>query len=363
MKTYFFLLLFAVILFMPHELVADGDERVALSMAEQSLSLNDTMTVRTILNRIASQCQNSDSWEDRFKFYSLSGKLNMLDTTSYSKAFGDLFNAYETYPDTVAPTQIYLSVVRDLCQVMYDRKLFLKTRWGERIAEKALMRCMSIVNECEVSAELFSLLAGFYELRGDTIMPQHFHRKSQELSVKYYYKTVVPADSLELYYKRLASLMKRIDESKSFFNRNTPEYLVWLEELNNQVFSSGNSKETIYLSEYILQTARDSMLLDRPDIMFMAFVNLLYAYAENNELEGALAMLSEAEAYYARYPNEHITKYVMYYYIGLGLYYGKMIQTEKVVYYLQLAQEGLSKEFHSDYLSLSNQILESCKVE
>lgn len=343
---------------MPRAVFADGEERIVLKMAEQSLNLKDTLSARTYLDKITPQCTTSDSWEVRFKFYSLRGYLNSLDTQNLAQAASDLHKAYLLFPDTATPTQEYLWVAYHCCQAFYDKKSY----WlGEYIAEKSLLRCLDIVNDCFASAPLFTLLAEFYEQRGDTIMPRHFHRKSQEISIKQYYHFYIPSDSLPVYYKRLQNLFNGIDNYWPIFSRRNPELLFTLDELNHYVWESGNEKETIYLSEYITKTARDSMLLESSWGWFHSFAYLLHAYAKQNQLEKALDMLPEVEAYYARYPDSHITKSLLYFAIGLGLFDSNGKKTEEVIYYLNLAKKGLSEKYHSDAIHTINIILTLCE--
>lgn len=361
MKKFFFLLFTIFAWVFPQAIFADGEERLALRMAEQSITLKDTLSARDILCKIATKCEKSEEWEVRFKFYLLRGCLNSFDSLNMQDAARDYFYAWMAFPDTVAPTQEYLAVACNYCGICYDLKY--SQPLAEYVARKSLLRASNIVNDCFASAELFSLLAGFYELRGDTIMPSHFHRKSQELSIKYYIRSTVPTDSLDIHFKRLKNLMERIDNNKQQFNRDLPDYLIWLDILSSQVSAAGNNRESIYLAEYIVQTVRDSMLFDLSNHVFDAYYTLIYSYAVENRLEQALDLLPEAEAYYDRKPEAHITKAVLYYSIGQGLVESRSMQTQKAVHYLLLAKENLSEKYHADYISNINKLLTLCNAD
>lgn len=222
---------------------------------------------------------------------------------------------FNTFKDGDIPTPHYLETAYALA---YSCKEGQQYELGERVAAQALVRGSFLADSCWYAPPLFSLLAYFYEQRGDTIMPQHFHRKSQILSVKYAIAKESP-DSAEMVNKKFDYLITLIENSKSTFNHDHPAYLYYLNDLCWSVGESGNIFEAVYLGEQILQLVNDYQLSDQEGICYAPYYWLLYFYPITDDLDKATALLPQATEYVRKFPQDHIIEADLYVNIGNGL--------------------------------------------
>lgn len=329
------------------------DSKTAMNfmMIEMSINKGDTVAARNLLDKISSDCEQSEDWECQYKFYKLRGNLNY--SFHRDLYISDYQRAFEVYPMSAPPTQEYLTTASDLCWALVENEQF---DHSEAIAAKALVRASAISDSCMHSATLFSILAMCYEHRGDTIMPQHFHKKSQILGIKYHALNSAP-DSIDIYNERINKQFNEVEYVKAFFDKNHPNYLLSLNDLAAQVMQSGNFLETIYLGEQIQRLAKDSMMT-HVEGACDTYSDLLYCYAYLHQQQKAVELLPQAVVYFNEFPNRGISEAILQTRIGLGLM--DCGNYKEALPYLQQAKR---KDSNSPERKLKDidQIIKECK--
>lgn len=308
-----------------------------LDRIEAQMRQSDTVGLREALRAISSSCESSTDWRIRFKYNQCLGSFEAAFRKDYASAIPYLRKAYDAYPTNVAANSDFMENADYLACSYLDQKQYDEV---ERIAAEALVRGASLNDSFPAAVDLFTVLAESYEQRGDTIMPPHFHRKSQELSILYTSQQYQP-DSVERIYNRLILLYDAIDQERRFFSREHPGYLMLQNNYLNMIAYSGNISESIWLGEQILQTARDS-LLDKEPWMIDTYFNLLYAYAGDDKMDRCEALLPDAKrclASTAKHPLEKDG--ILYYFIATGLM--DDIRYEQAITYFNLAVERMDK--------------------
>lgn len=240
-------------------------------------------------------------------------KENWADSISFYQS------QYEKYSETDPPTIQYLEAAFGLS---FSCRMGNQYELGEEVAAKALVHGSVLADSCCYSSGLFSMLAFFYEQRGDTIMPIHFHNKSQILGLRNYYLTEYP-DSFEVLTQRANERQEMLNKSKMRFDQKHPLYLGLLNEWCLLVGESGNIIESKYLGEEVLKIASDSMLMDQEGMCGDAYFTLLFACAAMGELDRAEELLPLAFAYFEKHPFKHYSKTVLYLQISEGLIFDK----------------------------------------
>lgn len=329
------------------------DSKIAMNfiMIEMSINKGDTVTAHNLLDKIASDCEQSEDWECQYKFYKLRGYLNYFSHRDLY--ISDYQRAFEVYPMSVPPTQEYLTTASDLCWALVENGQFDSS---EAIATKALVRGSVMSDSCLHSARLFSILAMCYEHRGDTIMPQHFHKKSQILGLRYHALNHVP-DSIDIYNERINKLFYEVEYTKAFFDKKHPNYLLSLNELAAWVMESDNFLETIHLGEQIQKLARDSMMTHVEGACDI-YSDLLYCYAYFRQQQKAVELLPQAVEYFNDFPNRGVSEAILQVRIGLGLMDCR--HYKEALPYLQQAKR---KDANSPERKLKDidQIIKECK--
>lgn len=332
----------------------ENDNAINIVLARYCMGEGDTATALNILKQIRQNCERSDVWEDRFNCNLLLGDLNYERGRGNTRAAGFYRKAFDVYPANIAPNQDFLKAAYSLCNTYYEAADYANC---EKYAANALVRSTAVVDSCFSSSGLFSLLANVYEHRGDTIMPQRFHQKAQELSIKYTILTEHP-DSTELYNQRIAEQQNNIHNAWHTFSKNNTSYLYLMSEYYDMVTYSGNMFETIYLGEYILDMAKKHDMANDPSI-YTIYDRLLYNYAVNDEKDKVESLLPDATSYYSRFPYGNITEAYLYYNIGAG-FAGSMKYKLAEKYY-NLAKKKIRKGIDDNLLPFINQELEECE--
>lgn len=242
---------------------------------------------------------------------------NMADSIRYYQ------QKISKFPSDAPATEEYLDAVMSLCVACYKADSVVL---GEQMAATALVRGSALADSCWQAATLFSTLAYFYEQRGDTIMPQHFHNKSQVLMMRY---AILKehADSVEYYNQRIEQVLNMRHQQKHLFSRKNRKYAYLNDEFCATVSSSCNTMETIYLGEQQLKLVRDSAFLADDNVCSETYFRLIYSHALMGHLDRAMTLLEEAKEYYRRFPREGISESFLWWQVGEGLFnYGDYAQ-------------------------------------
>ncbi len=170
----------------------------------------------------------------------------------------------------------------------------------EQLLGPELVRASGIADSCAHMSYLFSTLALTYEQLGDTIMPEHFHHKAQELAAGYEGIMAGP-DSTEIYRQRMNTLHDFIKQSKMSFSKKNLAYLELMNQLADAMFYYGNTLEVIHIGETILKLASDSLLLNEM-VVGSIYVPLLSSYSWENNMDRVNKLLPEAIDFYKLYP-------------------------------------------------------------
>ena len=170
----------------------------------------------------------------------------------------------------------------------------------EQLLEPELVRASGIADSCAHMSYLFSTLALTYEQLGDTIMPEHFHHKAQELAAGYE-GIMAGADSTKIYRQRMNTLHDFIKQSKMSFSKKNLAYLELMNQLADAMFYYGNTLEVIHIGETILKLASDSLLLNEM-VVGSIYVPLLSSYSWENNMDCVNKLLPEAIDFYKLYP-------------------------------------------------------------
>ena len=188
----------------------------------------------------------------------------------------------------------------------------------EQLLGPELVNASGIADSCVHMSYLFSTLALAYEQLGDTIMPEHFHHKAQELAAGYEGIMAGP-DSTEIYRQRMNTLHDFIKRSKTTFSKKNLAYLELMNQLADVMFYCGNTLEVIHIGETILKLASDSLVRNEM-IVGSIYVPLLSSYSWENNMDRVNKLLTDAIAFYKLYPqygeneatlNLHIAQYAL----------------------------------------------------
>ena len=166
----------------------------------------------------------------------------------------------------------------------------------EQLLGSELVKASGIADSCVHMSYLFSTLAFAYEQLGDTIMPEHFHHKAQELAASYEGIMAGP-DSTEVYRQRMNTLHDFIKQSKTTFSKKNLAYLELMNQLADAMFYYGNTLEVIHIGKTILKLASDS-LASNEMIVGSIYVPLLSSYSWENNMDSVNNLLPDAIAFY-----------------------------------------------------------------
>lgn len=213
-------------------------------------------------------------------------------------------------------TEEYLNTALSLCEACKEAD---SIALGEQTATTALVRGSALADSCWQAAALFSMLAYFYEQRGDSIMPEHFHKKSQVLMIR---NAILRyhADSVDYYNQRLVQELEMLNQQKYLFCRKNKNYAYMRDDFCAMVSQSCNALETIHFGEQQLQLVRDSAYLSTEDVCGETYFRLIYTHALLGNLNRAQALVEEAKSYYHRFPKKWATEAFLWFQIGYGLY-------------------------------------------
>lgn len=253
--------------------------------------------------------------------------VNIADSISHYK------HELSKFPANAPATKEYLHTAFCLCQAYMEADSMAQS---EQTAATALVRASALADSCWQAAALFSMLAYIYEQRGDSVMPERFHEKSQVLMMRYNFQKY-HTDSVAYYNQRLNQLLNMRYQQKHLFGRKNKNYAYLNDELCGMVSQSGNTEETIHLGEQQLQFVRDSVFLATEDVCCETYYSLIAAYAASGNEERALALVQEAMDYYRRFPKEWATEAWLWWQVGRGLHhYG---DSKAALPYLQKARK------------------------
>ena len=273
---------------------------------------------------------------------------NIADSIRYYKQKLDAF------PANSPASEEYLYMALSLCDACKEAD---SIALGEQTAATALVRGSALADSCWQAAALFSMLAYFYEQRGDSIMPEHFHKKSQVLMIrnsilKYH------ADSVDYYNQRLAQELEMLHQQKHLFCRKNKNYAYMRDEFCAMVSQSYNALETIHFGEQQLQLVRDSAFLSTEDVCGETYFRLIYTHALLGNLDRVQALVEEAKSYYQRFPKKWATEAFLWFQIGSGLYeYGNYSAAQSYL----LKAKKLSVKADQAWQDELKQLIKQCK--
>ena len=196
-------------------------------------------------------------------------EINLTDSIRhYQQKLGE-------FSDNAQITEKYLAAALSLCSVCQEAD---SIALGEQTAATALVRGSALADSCWQAAALFSMLAYFYEQRGDTVMPEHFHKKSQVLMIR---NAILKhhADSVEYYNRRLNDLLNMRYQQQCLFSRKNRNFAFLADECCAMISDSGNTLETIHVGEQQLKLVRDSAFLATEDVCSETYYRLICAHA------------------------------------------------------------------------------------
>ena len=276
------------------------------------------------------------------------GEENVADSIIYYRQKLDAF------PANALATKEYLQTALSLCVACKEAD---SIALGEQTAASALVRGSVLADSCWQMAALFSMLAYFYEQRGDSIMPEYFHQKSQALMIR---NSILMnhADSVEYYNQRLANEMGILHQQQHLFCRKNKNYAYMRDEFCAMVSRSDNVLETIHVGEQQLQLVRDSAFLSTEDVCGETYFRLIYAHALLGNIDRAQALVEESKSYYQRFPREWATEAFLWFQIGCGLYdYGNHSTAQSYL----LKAKKLSVKADQVWQNELRQLIRQCK--
>lgn len=293
-------LILSILLFLSSAttIAADDNPVIDLMLIDHCFLLDDTVTVTKLLRELEPRIAKSSRWQDKFYYYKSRADYYFGNDKLVNQAITDYKTVLSSFPDDAFPNQDYMEANYELCELLSKTKQYDE---GEKYATHALVRGMAQADSCFASSLMFSQLAKFYEEKGDTIMPNHFHQKAQELGIRYNILTNKP-DSMDIYIQRLLEMHQLLNHSKdpSIYLANLSNYLAW-------VSKSGNIPEAVWLGERILQLAQQNELL-QSNYHYQTYFYLACSYAVLGKIDKLDEVYPKAKAYYKLYPNEGITE-------------------------------------------------------
>ncbi len=292
----------------------ETNPQMVFFMVQMSLQNGDIDNAQKMLDTISSKCEQSDDWEVRYRYYLLLGELSNFRGDDLKDANRYYFKALDAYPSSLPFKQEHMQYASMLCWGLYDDGDYEQ---AEELSTKCLIRGSALADSCLYSSLLFSVLAKCYEHKGDTIMPQHFHEKAQDLCIHYNILTGKP-DSVDIYMNRHNTFKLTLKNSKPYFSKKSPYYLLALNQYCYEVAKGGNRYEVKYLAEKAIKLATDSSLTQLNGACD-AYFHLIYCYASDNQANLAEAMLERATDYFGMFPEKLINEPVLIAQIGKGL--------------------------------------------
>lgn len=344
-------LILSILLFLSSAttLVADDNPVLDLMLISDCFLLDDTATLNKLYRDLEPRIAKSSRWQDKFYYYKSRADYHFGNEKHINQAIADYKTALSAFPDDVFPNQDYMETNYELCELLSQTKQYEE---GEKIASHALVRGMAQADSCYASSLMFSLLAKFYEEKGDTIMPNHFHQKAQELGIKYNILTNNP-DSIDIYNQRLLENRQLLNHSKdpSIYLANLSNYLAW-------VSKSGNMPEAIWLGERILQLAQQNELL-QSNYHYLTYFYLACSYAVLGRIDKLNEVYPRAKAYYKQYPKEGITNAFLC--INIADCLMSKWHYKEAIRYLKKARTSIRKYQEEDLIPKINEMMNLCK--
>ena len=293
---------------------ADNEVGVKLLMANMALEDKDTLTACDIISGIDSTQLKEMNDEMLLSYYPLRSILEER-TQDHLAAAASLGKAMEIL-ERRRPTNDYLDIAFGQG---YCRKEAGQYKEAGRVLRHALVRGSAIVDSCQVSTSLFTLMAEVNELLGDTLFARLLHEKAQQQSLRIM-AFAAGRDSTEIYLSRFNNMFNELHAQQHDYSRERYGYLYGLGQLAYYMNGGGNPKEAIRLSEQALQLARDSMLTDQPWTCY-AYSVLLSAYVIDGQKEKAKELLPVACDYFRCFPEMDTTEEDLYFTLGESLFY------------------------------------------
>lgn len=328
---------------------ADDNPVLDLMLIDHYFLLDDTTTLNKLYRDLEPRIAKSSRWQDKFYYYKSRADYYFGNDKLVNQAITDYKTALSSFPDDAFPNQDYMEANYELCELLSKTKQYDE---GEKYATHALVRGMAQADSCFASSLMFSLLAKFYEEKGDTIMPNHFHQKAQELGIRYTIFTNMP-DSIDIYNKRLLEKRQLLNHSKDSIS-----YLVNLSDYLEWVSYSGNIPETIWLGERILQLAQ-RYAQTQSACYYSTYYFLTFNYALQGNLEKLEELYPKAKAYYALFPEERISETLLSSNIANGLMENS--HYNEALTYLKSARASIRKDKDDYLIPQINEMINECK--
>lgn len=223
-------LILSILLFLSSAttIAADDNPVIDLMLIDHCFLLDDTVTVTKLLRELEPRIAKSSRWQDKFYYYKSRADYYFGNDKLVNQAIIDYKTALSSFPDDAFPNQDYMEANYELCELLSKTKQYDE---GEKYATHALVRGMAQADSCFASSLMFSQLAKFYEEKGDTIMPNHFHQKAQELGIRYNILTNKP-DSMDIY-------TEATRDASTIESFKRPQYIL---SKSQQLFSMGIKK-------------------------------------------------------------------------------------------------------------------------
>ena len=286
-----------------------------------------------------------------YSFYAQSYKpiVCWADSISHYK------EAIEFFPSTSPVNADYLNNAYNLALACLEGRQQYEV--GERLASQALVRASAVADSSIHCGYLFSFLAKFYEQRGDTIMPDHFHRKAQIISLRHQAKEEHP-DSVDIYNDRITSRFEQLDYVKQFYDKKRHLYIEELDDLCGMVYNSGNYFETLWLAEQVLTLAHVPIVDDSLGICMNARTRLPACYAATRQFDKLELSIKEAVDYSKRFPEKAPSESWLYYSVGCGLAV-KNYYDEAMIYFKKARNKSIPSD--KDWNDELKQVMKACK--
>lgn len=266
-------------------------------------------------------------------------------------------NVLDAFPCNAPLTDEYLENAVNLCLACTQGQQ--QYELGEKVAAKALFRALAIADSNYYCGILFSFMALFYEHKGDTIMPPHFHRKAQKIGLKNTIRNDYK-DSVKIYDDRINSLIQQMDYLRQLSSKHAPAYFECLSEYFTMVCRSGNIYEIIYLGENILKSVSKLEITVEGDFCGKVYANLPYCYAAKGEIEKAEQMLSFALNYYEKHPKNAVNEAWMLYSVASGL--AAREDYDEALQFLHRAKKKVTKK-DDEWKPELTELLRICRKE
>lgn len=305
---------------------ADNNVVMKLLMANYDLAEEDTVSAWQLIESIDSAQLKSSNIDQQLTYYQLRSIIEggRKDVLSEIVTLGRAMDLMERH----RPTANYLNTALELGCCLKENGEYER---ADRIVRHALVKGSAIVDSCDASSALFTLLADIKEQQDDSLYANILHKKAQSQSLRYY-AFGMGRDSTDIILQRFDNLISESEVMRQHFCCKQYGFLPIISELAYYIYIGGNSVEAIRICEQSLQLARDSMLTNQPWAC-SAYRVLLGAYVYNKQIEKAKQLLPVAIEYCGHFPEMGYTEEGLYSIIGNSLF--EMRQYAEALPYLE----------------------------